>query len=462
MRAWENFLSEQETELGSDTVDKWLKPLKILKFDACNLHLEAKDSFQAMWFEEHVRKKIQNKLFNNNRKTIRVHLTVANQSSQKGTKNKVKKTKTTEPQRAAFELTFDELDPHCSFEHFVTSERNILPHKLLCKITGYDPVSGKLVPTSAELASFNPIYLYGPSGTGKTHLLMATAQALRSKGLNVIYTRAETFTEHVVSAIRAGEMSTFRHAYRNIDTLFIDDVHVFSRKGATQEELFHTFNTLHLAGKQIILSANCSPGELQMIEPRLVSRFEWGIVLPLEPFSKEEVHNVLLKKAAAMKYSLNPKIAEYLEETFPNSPKSLSRALEALILRMHLNQGKPNISASSLTIPQVKNILADLVIEEQQNALTAPRIIKAVAEFFGIRPEDITGKGQSRDCVLPRQISMYLCRTMLTIPFMKIGDLFVRDHSTVMSSVKLIQKGIDSGDREIVDQVTFIKKKLRA
>ena len=256
MRAWENFLTSQESELGTETVHKWLKPLKVLKFDACNLYLEAKDSFQALWFEEHVRKKIHNKLVNNNKKNIKVHITIANQTVPKGAKGKSKKTTATEPQKPQFQLLFDELDPHCSFEHFVVSERNILPHKLLCKLTGYDPVSGKLVPTSSEFASFNPIYIYGPSGTGKSHLLMATAHALRCKGLNVIYARAETFTEHVVSAIRAGEMSIFRQTYRNIDTLVIDDVHVFSRKGATQEELFHTFNTLHTAGKQIIVSAN--------------------------------------------------------------------------------------------------------------------------------------------------------------------------------------------------------------
>ena len=120
---------------------------------------------------------------------------------------------------------------------------------------------------------------YGPSGTGKSHLLVAIAHTLKQRSLKVVYTRAETFTEHVVSAIRSGEMSTFRHCYRNIDVLIIDDVHIISRKGATQEELFHTFNTLHLAGKQIILSAKCAPQELQFIEPRLVSRFEWGDII---------------------------------------------------------------------------------------------------------------------------------------------------------------------------------------
>jgi chromosomal replication initiator protein len=450
MHAWESFVEAQEGELGKETIHKWLKTLKVTRFDACNLHLEAKDAFQAMWFEEHIRQKVQTKLLNNNNKRIKVHLSVANVPAKKSKTPYSKSKQSIELQRPAFDLVFDGLDPYCTFEHFAVSDLNLFTYKVLKQITELDRTSSPELP--------NPIYVHGGMGCGKTHLQMATAHALRSRGLHVIYSRAQTFTDHVVSAIRAGEMSIFRQAYRNSDVLIIDDVHVFSRKGATQEEFFHTFNTLHVAGKQIILSANCAPGELQLIEPRLVSRFEWGIVLSLEPPSREEAGKILSAKALAMDFPLHHKVVEFLLDSF-STTNALNKALEALILRAHLNRAT---SKGPLTVLLAKQVLSDLLVEEQQAATTPPSIIKSVAEFFGIRPEDILGNSQTRDCVLPRQISMHLCRHLLKMPYVKIGDLFSKDHSTVMSSVKLIQRGIDGDDQEIGSPYRAIMKKIKS
>jgi chromosomal replication initiator protein len=448
MKAWDNFLTLQEEELGQKIVNKWLRPLKVLDFDACNLFLEASDSFQISWFEEHIRPKAQELLVNNNNKTIKVHLTVdGNAINHKG-KSKKSPAKTISSVTTAvnrFSPTHDELDPRCTFEHFVVWQNNLLPFKLLNGLT--------------EIPAFNPIYLHGCPGTGKTHLLMAAAQILRKKGLKTLYCRAESFTDHVVTAIRAGEMSLFRQAYRSVDALIIDDVHLFSNKGATQEELFHTFNTLHVAGKQIILSANCPPSQLQMIEPRLVSRFEWGIVLLLELALKDELEKILLEKADAFDFPLHPKVSEFLLETFTSSTKSLIRAFEALVLRCHLGQTSTN---STLTVTAAKHLLNDLIIEEQKTVLTPKKIIDTVAETFGIKTEDVIGKAQNRDTVLPRQIAMFLCRSELKLPFTKIGELFSRDHSTVISSCRIIQKGLDENEQEITFPHASIFKKLKA
>jgi chromosomal replication initiator protein len=313
-------------------------------------------------------------------------------------------------------------------------------------------------PHSTQLGNFNPIYIYGNGGSGKTHLLMSLAHALKNQGLKIIYVRAETFTDHVVTAIRAGEMSVFRQAYRNIDVLLVDDIDVFSRKGATQEEFFHTFNTLHLEGKQIILASSCSPQELQLIEPRLVSRFEWGIVLPLKSLKSEERRQLLMAKAKALHFDLPLKIANFLTETFKSNSKALIKSLEALVLRLHLDS---NHSLSALSITATRILLSDLIEEEHKSALTPQKIIQAVAEQYGIRTEDILGKAQTRECALPRQLAMHLCRDQLKMPFMKIGDLFSRDHSTVMSSVKSIQKSLDQDDRELTGIWQLILKKLQ-
>jgi len=452
MQAWDTFLKLLENDIGTNAIDQWLRPLKIIHFDAGNLYLEAKDSFQISWFEEHIRKKANALLCNNNHRKIKVYLSIAGEAAKKKISKKPKTDILTIPQLS---IAFDALNPLCNFDNFIGSSLHPLPHKLMHQITGYANDH------KTDLATFNPIYLWGPTGTGKTHLLVATAHELGKKGLSVAYVNAETFTEHVVRAIRASEMSLFRQSYRKADILIIEDVHLLAKRGATQEELFHTFNTLHLAGKQIMLSANCSPSELAFIEPRLISRFEWGIVLPMAPLLHDEIRQVLHAKAKALNYPLNQKVMEFLLETFTSGTKALCRAFEALVLRTHLNKSNIKFSPTQLTVPYVQQQLTDLISEEVASALDPNKIILNVSEYFGIRPDDILGKAQSRDRALPRQIAMYFCRSQLEMPYAKIGDLFQRDHSTVMSSVKLIQKNLNSNEQSVSEPFHAILKKLR-
>ncbi len=448
MQAWQTFLVEQEGILGKEIVEKWLRPLKVLRFDAGNIYLEAADHFQALWFEEHAKAKAQSFFSQLANRKFKIHLSISTEKkipqAKKIPKKELKPVKGAAV--APFMLLFDQLHPHFTLEEYFSSPNNQVPVQLIKETIEAHPNS-----------NFNPIYLYGRSATGKTHLLMAAAAAYRKKGIKALYTRAETFTDHVVGAIRAGEMSQFRETYRNADVLIVDDVHLFSRKGATQEEFFHTFNTLHLSGKQILLSANCAPQELDLIEPRLISRFEWGIVLPLEPLSQAEMREVVRQKAMALQFPLNERILDFLLEIFPTGLKSVVKGLEALILRSHLQN---RASSTSLTVPAVKNILSDLIADEEKNALTPGRILQGVAEFFGIRVEDLQGKSQARECVLPRQLAMQLCRSQLKLPYMKIGDLFSRDHSTVMSAIKKVDEGIAEGDNALHTARTAILKKL--
>lgn len=448
MQQWEKFVNAQEEELGAKTVEKWLRSLRILRYDSCNLYLEAKDTFQLLWFEEHVRKKVNATLVNGNQKKIKVHISLANQHK---VQKKGKKTTEQPAPKPTITLTFDSLDPLCKFDHFIVVDANQLTHKLLCKISHDEN----------DTTQYNPVYIFGGSGTGKTHLLMAAAQALKGKHQNVNYVRAETFTEHVVTAIRSAQMGLFRQTYRNSDVLLIDDVHLFAGKGATQEELFHTFNALHLAGKQIILSSNCSPAELKHIEPRLVSRFEWGIVLPLEPLNQEALQKALITKSTALEFPLPEKVVEFLLAHFGTNTKSLIRAIEALILRTHLeNDHKKKNPSQALTVAMTKTLLADLLKEAQEKTLTTEQIIKRISEHFDIRAEDILGAGRTRDFVLPRHLAMYLCRKKLKLPYSQIGEVFSRDHSTVMSSIKLIQNGVENYDPEIASHYHAVLKTL--
>ena len=413
MKAWETFLEEQEKELGQATVKKWLSSLRVVKFDAQNLYLEAKDTFQALWFEEHIRKKLNQSFINNNFSKIKVHLSCGKPFEAA----RAKKTSKIEP---VFSLSFDKLNPHFTFDTFHICEEHKIPLEIF-----------------TDTSNFNPIYLWGPSGVGKTHLLTALAHTWVSKGLKVIYERAETFTEHVVSAIRASRMAIFREAYRKADALLLDDVHELAHKGATQEELFHTFNTLHLAGKHIVLASSFAPGRLEHIEPRLVSRFEWGIVLPFKTPADKEKEAILELQSQTMRFPLHPKVRAFLASTFKSNTKGMIQALEALILRSH-TEGK-GIVSTSLTVPLAKHYLRDLIAHEEAIKISPEMIIQAVAEYFSVRPEEILGASQARDATFPRQMAMFLCREELKLPYKKIGHLFERDHSTVMTSYKAIK-----------------------
>lgn len=408
MKEWQQFLAQLERELGTEVVREWVP--KVIRFDAGNLYLEARDSFQISWFEEHVRPRLKG-FVNHNQRPIKVHL-----GEKKGA---VKKE---EPRALVFSP--NPLDPEMTLENFIPSGQNLVVYKLL-----------------NESSPFNPIYLYGPKGAGKTHLLMGTAIALQKSGKKVFFIRAETFTEHVVQAIRLGQMQEFRKVYRDIDVLIIDDIHIFSRKAATQEEFFHTFNTLHTLGRLILISANGPPMQLNEIEPRLISRFEWGISLGLEVGDRAPI---LDRKATLWKMPLSEELKQFLLERFPRDP---IMALQALTLRA---------KGMAVSCEIAERLLKDLLEKEQENALTPEKIVKAVAGHYGITSDDLLGKSQMRECAFPRQVAMYLCRERLKMPFQKIGALFGRDHSTVMSSVKQIQKGIEEKKIEAIDLIASV------
>jgi chromosomal replication initiator protein len=290
---------------------------------------------------------------------------------------------------------------------------------------------------------------------------MAIAQAFQKKGVHVLYARAETFTEHVVSAIRGSEMQAFRKAYRHVDVLLLDDVHLLARKGATQEEFFHTFNTLHTSGRQIILSSKCAPGLLEEIEPRLISRFEWGINLHFEKLSGEELKRLLCKRCVALGFPLSDEVARFLVQTFPSS-KSLQRALEALVLRCHLGGEVRHKRNSQLIDKKIaEEMLSDLMIQEQKITLCPEKIISIVSSVYGIRAEDLLGKSQNQEYSFPRKIAMHLCRQELKIPFQSIGRIFGRDHSTVMTSIKQIEKKLENSNQELLSSLIEIRNALQ-
>lgn len=429
MKAWKLFLSDLEKKIGTSTVSKWLSSLKILKFDACNLYLEAQNYFQARWFEEHIRPILKKGFYNENFHKIKVHLSIKD-ANQKNKPKKIKKT-----------ITPDTLQTYLTFAFFIASEKNLITLKLLKEAA------------SSQSSSFNPIFLYGPKSSGKTHLLQACAHKLKEQNLNVFYVNAQTFTDHVVDAIRNSAMTQFRNAYRNLDVLIVDDIQILAKKLATQEEFFHTFNSLHSMGKTIILSSNVAPSMLDDIESRLTSRFEWGISLYLENLKKSEFKLVLKSQQSLLNLNLSPTIEKYLIDNF-NNIKSIKKALKTIALNEHLDTQKP------FEITKVKSYLSPLILEEKEKDLNPDKIIQEVCIYFGLTSKDILGKSQTKECTYPRQFSMYFCRELLKMPFMQIGKIFKRDHSTVMTSVKTIKKDLENNKADTFSSFKQITKKL--
>ncbi len=446
MHIWEDFLKRQEEKLGKALTDKWLRTLKVLHFDACNLYLEAQGAFHVLWFEEHMRPIISKELVNNNFRPIKVHLTT--QETTPGDKKPSKRTKgekNPDKNKPTYIFHPDKIDPNATLNQFIVGEENDLAFRIL-------------MGAIEQLGTLNPLFLWGGASAGKTHLLMGLAQVLKNKGLRALYTRTETFTEHFVGAIRASSMQEFRKAYRNVDVLLVDDVHLLARKDATQEEFFHTFNALHLAKRQLIFTSQLAPPFLEDIEPRLVSRFEWGVALQIHRLSKSELAGLLEKRCQALAFELSPEVHAFLIDSF-HSSQALNQALEALILRLHLKKDEEREALTKIT---VRELLLDLVEQEQNAALSPHRIIQVVAAHHGIRPEDILGKSQNQECSQPRQIAMFLCRTELNLPFPQIGRIFARDHSTVMTSVKQVKQRLDEHDPELLSALQRISKRLES
>jgi chromosomal replication initiator protein len=438
MDAWSRFLDQASALLGPEPVARWLRPLRVVRFDAANLYLETEEPMAVAWFEEHARPLVKEKLRNQNFRSIHVHLSLARltnyrskrtiQSSATNHPPFGERTDTLDKPRAESEerpIRSDPLDPSMEFSYFVECPGNRIAAQLL-----RDSLA-------ARSPLFNPIFLYGASRSGKTHLLMGmAAEALRAHK-RVFYVSADAFTHHVVQAIRRGRMQEFRKVYRDAELLLVDQVDRLSGRTATQEEFFHTFNALHTAGRQIVLASQFPPAQLKEIEPRLVSRFEWGIALRVEsPPSRD----LLLQKARAWNLSLSEPVVQFLIEAFSDPIEPL----QALSLR-----GIP----SPLSVESAQIILRDLLAKQQRNALTPEQIVKRIAAHFGVTAEDLMGKGQAREVSVPRQIAMYVCRHKLEMTFQSIGKWFGRDHSTVMSSVKSVEKSLEENNRDIAEAV---------
>jgi chromosomal replication initiator protein len=423
MKDWEQFLKRH---IPGSSTDSWTTRYTVERFDAQNLYLSFSDIFALNFFKEHIGPELKH-FKNANNHLIKVHteLQSAAKDSSVSTKEDIN--------------PFDfPLDTSITLDQFITDIDNAFVFDLMKNLKD-------------NTQNFNPFFIYGSKASGKTHLLMGACNYYKSLGLKCLYVTAEKFSEHVVYAMRHSMMGEFRKIYRHIDMLFFDNVQHLGGKIATQEEFFHTFNSLQMAVKAVVIASDSPASLLKNIEPRLISRFEWGLSIELNSLKKEQFPQLIDSLKKRLNLSLTPGHTQSLLENFSQDASKLSEALHAMVLRSHLDNNSSAV--------HMQHTLDDLKVQKPE--LTPDQIGLACSKFFNIKFKDLKGPSQIRPLAFPRQMTMYLIRKHLNMPYKKLGDFFERDHSTVMASITLIEERLRNFDEETLNAIKRIEWDLK-
>ena len=338
----------------------------------------------------------------------------------------------------------DRLNPKYSFETFVIGDSNRFAHAAAAAVA------------EAPGKAYNPLMIYGDSGLGKTHLLHAVGHYIRSyyDRVRVKYVSTEELTNDFINSISENRTAEFRRAYRDVDVLLVDDIQFLQDKIQTQEEFFHTFNTLHTAEKQIVLTSDRPPRSLVALEPRLRSRFEWGLMTDIQPPSLETRIAILRKKAAAEGLNASPEVLEFIASRIQTNIRELEGALIRVTAFASLQRQEVDLALAEV-------VLKDLIPEGGETTITAAMIMSAVASYFAVSVEDLCGSSRTHVLVTARQMAMYLCRELTDLSLPKIGQVFGgRDHTTVMHADRKIRQLLGER-RSVFNQMTELTNRIR-
>lgn len=335
------------------------------------------------------------------------------------------------------------LNPRYTFESFVVGDGNKLAYAA-CQAVSKKP--GKV---------YNPLFIYGGVGLGKTHLMQAIGNAIsKQKDKKVVYVTCERFVNEFIQAISTGRMNKFKNTYRNIDVLLIDDIQFLAGKEGTQEEFFHTFNALHQEDKQIVISSDRPPKALHTLEDRLISRFEWGMIADIAPPDIETRIAILKAKCQEKKYPLEPKVLSYIATNIQKNIRELEGALNRLMAYCELNNLQPDLETA-------ENVLGSFLATFKKN-ITPEQIIKEVVNFYNLETDQLLAKRRHKEVVLPRQIAMYLMREEINQPYTKIAKIFGgKDHTTIIHAYKKIKDKVHK-DKSLQQEIELIKEKIYA
>jgi chromosomal replication initiator protein len=315
------------------------------------------------------------------------------------------------------------LNPRNTFEHFVVGSGNQLAH------------AASIAVANAPGRAYNPLFVYGETGLGKTHLMHAVAHQMMANNpsARIAYVSTEKFTNEFIRAIQENKLAKFRKYYRNVDALLIDDIHFLSGKESTQEEFFHTFNDLFESGRQIFLASDRPANEIERLENRLVSRFQWGLATDIQAPDFETRVAIFRKKAAARGIQLENSVVEFLAERVCRNVRRMEGALTRIA-------SYNSLIDRQLDLDSVERLLSDLILEEEAAKVTVEQIQKKVSDYYQIRYAELIGRRRTSSIVVPRQVAMYISRTLTSDPLKSIGEAFGgRDHGTVIHACKQVE-----------------------
>lgn len=444
LQAWERILARLREQFGEQLYETWLRPLRFVSREGHQLLLATPHQFFKQWIEENYLAQIEDCAQKELGGDLSIEIVVGNEEEG-------------EPERTAPALSDDAppddhsprirpqnglLNPRYTFDRFVVGVGNQFAQAAAYAVAT-DPAK-----------SYNPLFIYGGVGLGKTHLLHAIGNLAveRHPKLRICYTTAERFTNELIHSLRTNRMPAFKEKYRSVDMLLVDDVQFIAGKQRTQEEFFHTFNDLYTSHRQIVVTSDKFPKEIPDLEERIQSRFEWGLVADIQPPDMETKVAILTRKAQADGIPLPQDVAIFLASVV----KSNIRELEGSLIRIGAHASLTN---REINLDLAREVLAKL-LENAEREISPESILKAVADHFGIKVSELRSNRKHKAVALPRQVAMYLMRQLTSASFPDIGQRFGgRDHSTVMYAVKKIEQKIKD-DVSLRNAVEGLRKAL--
>ncbi len=434
---WQGACAHLRSLLHPDVFERWIAVIRPVAVDDQTLVLGVDNDFYQTWLEENYLPIIQNAVTATTGKTAAIRLTVTHSDAPASPDAALAAAQAMAPmnallrhpsgpghapKRGAVGTTDSMLNPRFTFAEFIVGPSNNFAH------------AAAMAVAQAPAHAYNPLFIYGGSGLGKTHLMQAIAHhVLGRQNAKVCYLSSETFTNEYIDSLQNRTLVQFRRKYRGVDLLLIDDIHFLAGKERMQEEFFHTFNTLFDAHRQIVMTSDRPASEIQGLEQRLVSRFEWGQVAELQPPDYETRMAILHTKMTHHNMGMPEEAVQFIAKSIHNNVRRLEGALTratsyAALLR------RP------LTVPDLERLLHDLLDQERQQLVTFEMILKAVADHYDVRLGDMTSKRRPQAIAVPRQIAMYLCRTMTPSSLPSIAAAFAKTHATVLHGVRMVEK----------------------
>ncbi|MBC7261269.1 MAG: chromosomal replication initiator protein DnaA [Chloroflexi bacterium] len=456
-QVWQAVLGELQLQLTKSTFDTWVKNTHVLSYEDGTFVIGVHNAYAKDWLENRLLTTIKRTLIGIVGQTVEIKFVVHPRRSRKATPENIllkledqgeeipgspphtarAKTQTSHTQRS---FASTGLNPGLTFETFVVGNSNSLAHAA-ARAVAENP--GK---------KYNPLFIYGGVGLGKTHLLQAIGNAALALTSAVLYVSSETFTNELINAIRTQSTEEFRAKYRNhVDILLIDDIQFIAGKESTQEEFFHTFNTLYQAGKQIVMSSDRPPRAIKPLEKRLQSRFEQGLIADIQPPDLETRIAILRSKAELQSVQVPPEVIDYIAGKFPSNVRELEGALNRVVANAVLTK-------APLTVEMAAAALRGILT--RTDSITVEQVLEAVCEHYGLDLHLLKSRQRSHAIALPRQVAMYLLKEELGCSFPQIGEILGgRDHTTVLYGCEKIQLSIEEDD-QLRRDVVAIRERL--